>query len=229
MVLADADAGVARHEAAMAVAQAFRARVVARGGEQPTHESFEREAQALPAGCCRYEQLPPFDAEGRTPQGSVFVSGVRAVGVRAHRAAPLVAALRDALRRARRAVEGRDAPVEPHRRRGPRDRAPRPRDARARAAFARARRAAARLRDRVEISESTLRAAGLDRVARSTAARPWGAGRRLRGREVDATAFTPVLDGLLKDLPDALCATFLDAEGGGRWTWPRGSRSSTRG
>lgn len=37
--------------------------------------------------------------------------------------------------------------------------------------------------------------------------------RRLRGREVDATAFTPVLDGLLKDLPDALCATFLDAEG----------------
>lgn len=37
--------------------------------------------------------------------------------------------------------------------------------------------------------------------------------RRLRGREVDATAFTPVLEGLLKDLPDALCATFLDGEG----------------
>jgi len=32
-------------------------------------------------------------------------------------------------------------------------------------------------------------------------------------RDVDPTGFTEILDGLVSDLPDALCATFMDGEG----------------
>lgn len=38
-------------------------------------------------------------------------------------------------------------------------------------------------------------------------------GRQVRPREVDATAFTAALEALLDAVPEALCATFVDAEG----------------
>lgn len=169
VVLADADAGRAALDRAQAAAAAFRARVVARGGEQPTHDIFESEANALPAGCCRYEQLPAFDAQGHTSQGGAFVPEFAraAFGLSAiHRLSqpfetsfgvhvamwrrtvpPLTRTDDEAL-----AIVRRDLVT-----------------------LGRARRlrelvGQLRLRERVEISESTLRA--VDRVARSVVARP---------------------------------------------------------
>lgn len=169
VVLARADAGRAAVDAAMEAARAFRARVVARGGEQPTREIFESEARALPAGCCVAEGLAPFDAEGRTVSGGRYVPefaraafGLDArhplsqpfeTGFGVHVALwvssvpPLERTEDEAL-----AMVRRDMLTV--------GRARRLRDLLAQL----------RLRDRVEISESTLRA--VDRVARAAPARP---------------------------------------------------------